>query len=111
MNYSVLKLRELCKSMKHLSNGQCVYLECGIFCPWFWILVIAVFWCWWKRHFYRPAFRPDMGEGITLFKEHSFHSGNKMHFITSTLLQCKRQQTRGNKGHAVHYGYENGCSA
>ena len=22
--------------------------------------------------------------------------------LTSTLLQCKRQQTRGNKGHAVH---------
>ena len=31
----------------------------------------------------------------------------KKHFKTSTL-QRKRQQTRGNKGHAVHYGYENG---
>ena len=31
----------------------------------------------------------------------------KKHFKTSTL-QRKRQQTRCNKGHAVHYGYENG---
>ena len=34
------------------------------------------------------------------------HRENKQHFITRRTLQ--RQQTRGNKGHAVHYGYENG---
>ena len=41
----------------------------------------------------------------TLFKKHSFHSENKK-YLPHFSYASDNKQTRGNMGHALHYGYE-----
>ena len=41
----------------------------------------------------------------TLFKKHSFHSENKK-YLPHFSYASDKKQTRGNMGHALHYGYE-----